>query len=92
MPSSTLLVEGDDDKHVLEQIRRARGISTLIKTERLGGIANLPRRIRASLRASEGNDDVVGVVIDADEDPNARWQSIRGIFTQEGYQNIPHPA
>lgn len=89
MPSSTLLVEGDDDDHVLEQIRRVRGISTHIKVERTSGSANLPRRIRANLRASEGNDDVVGVVVDADADPNARWQSLRGIFTQAGYQNIP---
>ena len=87
--SNALLVEGVDDEHVLRHIGIVRGISSLFEVQNLSGSANLLEHIPTRLGASIGNDDIVGVVIDADANPDSRWRSIRGIFTQEGYQNIP---
>ena len=48
--------------------------------------------IPRQLEASTGQGDIVGVVIDADENPADRWQSIRGLLTHAGYQDVPTRA
>ncbi len=84
----TLLVEGDDDKHVRRNICSKRGISTIDEVQGLGGHTALLEGFSARLKVSQEG-DVVGIVIDADTDPNARWQSIRDRLGGVGYQNVP---
>jgi hypothetical protein len=79
-----LLVEGNDDKHaVLALVTHHQlpddafdiivndGIDLLLKF--------LPTRLK------ESGLEVLGILVDADSDLNARWQSLRGILTQSGY-------
>ena len=87
--SNALLVEGVDDEHVLRHIGIVRGISSLFEVQNLSGSANLLEHIPTRLGASIGNDDIVGVVIDADANPDSRWRSIRNILTGAGYRDIP---
>ena len=87
--SNALLVEGVDDEHVLRHIGVVRGISSLFEVQNLSGSANLLDHIPTRLGASIGNDDVVGIVIDADANPDSRWQSIRNILTSAGYRDVP---
>ncbi len=87
--SNALLVEGVDDEHVLRHIGIVRGISSLFEVQNLAGSANLLEHIPTRLEASIGNDDIVGIVIDADASPYSRWQSIRNILTRAGYREVP---
>ncbi len=86
-----LLVEGNDDKHaVLALITYHQfpdevfeiivndGIDPLLK--------NLPTRLK------EGGREVLGILVDADTDLQARWQSLHGILTQAGYSLPQIPA
>ena len=83
-----LLVEGTDDEHVLKHICGNRDIPHLevkncCSVEQL--IENLG--VRLPLLIQEG--DAIGIVIDADTDISARWQSVRDRITNIGYQNVP---
>ena len=71
-----LLVEGRDDKHVLKHICGNRGLPRLDLIKPLGNVERLLENFPVRLRASNEEGDAVGVVIDADTDLDARWQSI----------------
>ena len=83
-----LMVEGPDDEHVLKHICGNRGVPHLDEVRPHGGAPELLQRIPVQLRLSEER-DVVGVVIDADTDLDARWRSIRDRLVQIGYQDVP---
>jgi hypothetical protein len=83
-----LLVEGDDDKHVLKHICGNRGGPYLDEVRTHGGVDALLKSIPVRLRLSQDG-DIVGVVIDADTDVKARWQSLRDRLVNVGYQNVP---
>ena len=87
--SNALLVEGTDDEHVLRHIAMARSISELFEVQDLFGIENLLQHIPTRLTTVIGNDDVVGIVVDADASADSRWQSIRDILSDVGYGDIP---
>jgi hypothetical protein len=83
-----LLVEGADDEHVLKHICGKRGITSLDEARTHGGVDALLESTQTRLKLSKG-DEVVGVVIDADTDVNARWRSLRDRLVNVGYQNVP---
>lgn len=90
MPGSKiLLVEGIDDEHVLKHICGNRGISPLDEIKNHGGKDELLESIPVRLKGLNGEGDVVGVVIDADTNLDARWQSIKHAFGEAGYQDLP---
>ena len=85
-----LWVAGTDDENVLKRICESRGIPRL-DTVKSDGVARLIESLGVRLKTSyEG--DVIGVVVDADTDISARWQSIRNRITSTsvGYQNVPN--
>src|SRR5271157_1332160 len=53
-------------------------------TEALRCLESVPIRLKAS-----EEDDIVGVVVDADTDLNSRWQSLRDRLLKLGYANVP---
>lgn len=83
-----LLVEGTDDEHVLKHICGNRGISHLDDVKPHGGVERLLDSVPVRLKASEDG-DIVGVVIDADADVAARWQSLRNRLIRVGYAGVP---
>lgn len=85
----TLLVEGKDDQHVIYAIRDIYGIpKNAFTIEEMGGIENV--LAKTDLTLIDGSIDIcLGIVIDADEDLNARWQSVSSILSKAGYQNLP---
>ena len=84
-----LLVEGNDDEHALKHICGNRGIPTLDEVKPHGGATKLLESIPVRLKATSEFGDAVGVVIDADTRPAAtRWQSIRDLLVDVGYQNV----
>ena len=83
-----LWVEGTDDENVLKRICESQDIPHL-DTVKSDGVARLIASLGVRLKTSyEG--DVIGVVVDADTDISARWQSIRNRITSVGYQNVPN--
>jgi len=87
-----LLVEGPDDEHVLKHICGNRGIPKLDDVKPHGGVTNLLESVPVRLKASEDG-DIVGVVIDADTDLAARWESLRDRLVGVGYTGVPeHPT
>lgn len=85
----TLLVEGKDDQHVIYAIRDIYEIpKNTFTIEELGGIENVLKKTDSTL--IDGSIDIcLGIVIDADEDLNARWQSVSSILERAGYKNLP---
>lgn len=83
-----LLVEGPDDAHVLKHICGNRDIAPLDEVKPHGGVDKLLESIPVQLKASEDG-DIVGIVIDADTDVKARWQSLRNCLIRVGYQSVP---
>lgn len=87
-----LLVEGSDDEFVLKHLCGNRGVPRLDDVKSHGGVERLLDSFPVRLKASEDG-DVVGVVIDADTDLSARWQSLRNRLIGVGYQGVPeNPA
>ena len=89
MARRILLVEGTDDEHVIKHICDSHDIDHLDEVRPKGGVAELLQDIPAQLNRMEDAGDVLGVVIDADDSPDARWQSLRDIFVNAGYPNVP---
>ena len=89
MARKILLVEGTDDEHVIKHICGIYEISHLDEVRPEGGAAELLEDVPAELNRMEDTGDVLGVVIDADDSPDARWQSLRDIFVNAGYPNVP---
>jgi len=82
-----LLVEGIDDEKVFEHLCRNRGgplidtITVCKNVEQL--LKHFPIRLKQSDITS------LGVVVDADDKPTSRWQSLRDRLSEAGYKDIP---
>ena len=82
-----LLVEGRDDEYVLKHLCGQRGVQNLDEITPLGSVEWLLENF--PVRLKESDVEALGVVIDADTDIAARWQSLRDRLRKAGYQNVP---
>lgn len=84
-----LLVEGNDDFHVVLAIQGQRSIRILDKKDIVskGGINELIESFPVYLKGSDIR--VLGVIVDADTDLNNRWLSLRNHLIEAGYKNVP---
>ena len=89
MARKIMLVEGTDDEHVIKHICGSYEDLRLDEVKPQGGADELLKAIPNQLRRLYDDGDVVGIVIDAGDSPEARWQSLRNIFDQAGYPNVP---
>jgi hypothetical protein len=87
-----LLVEGPDDQHTLWallQSHEARFRSGLFEVMQKGGIDPLLEDF--SIRLKSSSSERLGLVIDADQDLSARWESIRNRLLLDSPQiSIPN--
>ncbi len=100
-----MLVEGPDDYHVLQHLLTVQGVNQQVSYRLEGRpTASLPPK-EIVFKASGGVNQVLdnlkiqvkivgetkclGVVVDADLDLVARWQSLRNILVNAGYQAVP---
>lgn len=83
-----LLVEGNDDEHVLKAVCGRRNGPYLDEIKAHGGVDRLLESLPVRLKAS-ADGEIVGVVIDADTDLNARWKSLQDRLNEVGYQGVP---
>ena len=87
-----LLVEGQDDLHVVEHLRRRHAeieemppFDVLVKNNNV----ELLRSISGEIK-TEGR-EVVGILIDSDNDVAARWQAVRNRLP-DGYSLADRPT
>lgn len=84
--SSFLLVEGNDDRDVLSELRDQSGISRdWFQINVAGSKSELDQRFVEELLANDRQ--VIGIVRDADENINTSWQSVKDRIerTELGY-------
>ena len=79
-PEKLLLVEGDDDKYVVEHLQRIHGLPTFA-VRSCGPVEQLIAAIGPEL--SNDNRTVLGVLVDADDQPQDRWDEIVKRFAKE---------
>lgn len=87
--SQQLLVEGNDDLHVISSLCEKFEIKESFKIIDCKGIDKLLEQLPTLLKGSE-NLNTIGVVLDADTDLNKRWKEVCNILKKSGkYENIP---
>ena len=86
MPGKMLSVEGRDDQAVLTALWADRHPQMLTFDENRP-VEDLLRKLPTFLKASDV--EALGVVVDADSDLAARWQSLTDKLRVAGYQNVP---
>jgi hypothetical protein len=87
-----LVVEGKNDQHVIwalcEQHRVAETFSVLVPgKDGAGGIEALLADI--PVRLKQRGLEMLGVVVDANQDLLGRWQAITDRLKRSGYENVP---
>ena len=85
-PSRELFVEGPDDQHAIGHLLLRRGCdpSALPAFKESGSKEEVLRAIRVAVRAATGGS--VGFVLDANDDPQATWESARSRLKDVGVE------
>ena len=82
-----LLVEGSDDEHVVAHLCDRSGLARNFDIVQKGGFPELSRSIPVELVVPGRS--VLGVVVDANDKPAARWQAVRD---RCGHRGITLPS
>lgn len=77
-----LLVEGNDDKHVLLALCNQFKVIETFDIIDCGGVENL--LVQIPVRLKQPNINTLGIVIDADSDLNLRWDNLKQLFKAQG--------
>lgn len=91
-PERVLLVEGQDDKHVVRNLCNRHDQIPEFSIREKGGIEKLLEAISPEIKVSARK--AVGIVIDADDDLTARWSAVVHRLGVAGIQppSDPKPA
>ena len=85
-----LLVEGSNDFHVLCGLFKKRKIPTdSFGIKEKGSYEEL--RDGLDLELDVEHVETLGIIVDADEYPDVRWDELKRLLTSLGYSNIPDP-
>ena len=93
MAKKQLIVEGKNDQHVVFAIRDKfklpKSFDVIYPNDEKddsGGVKKMRKYLQGlPIRLKEGNIDVLGIVIDADDEPSSQWQSIKDVFSRFSY-------
>lgn len=82
-----LLVEGINDKHVINNLLKAHDLENLITIRDKEGISNILATLKTEVDA---NQDFLGIVVDANSSLDSRWQSLSDKLKDKeiGYSNV----
>lgn len=84
VPDRVLLVEGRDDKHVVDHICRRHASIAPFKIRGKGGLDELLASIGPELRAPGRR--TLGMVVDANDDIEARWAAVTDRLARAGIE------
>lgn len=82
-----LLVEGNDDRHVVWNLLEQHAFPETFSVEEKGGIEKLLSSFPVHAKGS--GIEAVAVVVDADVDATRRWDAIRNSLINLGFDNCP---
>ncbi len=82
-----LLVEGSDDYHVCYHLLKSHSLHEQLTIVDKNGIDNILQTLEVELIGSGRRR--LGIIIDADNNLETRWQSLRNILVKSNYQNVP---
>lgn len=86
--AKTLLVEGEDDEHVIYSLAVYYNFPKgLFEVRNVGGVSKMPGRVE--LAGVDPDVQVLGILADADTDVQKRWNEILGGLSKAGYTNLP---
>lgn len=86
-PRNTLIVEGDDDEHVLYSLLEHYQVPEQFEVQNKHGITKLLSTLDVELDRS--GLERLGIVVDADTDLASRWRGLRKILLDAGYKKMP---
>jgi hypothetical protein len=89
MGKRVLLVEGPDDEHVVKHICGQRNLGEIDDIIPCESKQQLLEDIGPRLKISADQIATLGIIVDADENMQATWQSLIDRLKTAGYQNIP---
>ena len=84
---AVLLVEGQDDKHVLSNLLFAHGLQLDFEIRDKDGVDSLLSALPMELRRSDLKR--LGIVVDADSPIGDRWKQVRSVLIKVGYVEVP---
>jgi hypothetical protein len=84
---TVLMVEGNDDKHVIMHICGAHALGEIDEIRPYFGKDPLIEGVSVALKESDLM--ALGIVLDADTDISARWDSVRNRLIHSGYDGVP---
>lgn len=92
-PNALLLVEGNDDFHVVHALFKRYNVPVRNQEDPSGGFFSVKDctgidKLLEQTPVQLKNLQKLGLIVDADADIQARWGSLRGIFKNSGY-NLP---
>jgi len=85
-----LLLEGNDDQHVIWALCEKYNVHETFDVIDCGGINKLIEQI--PVRFKQSGIEAIGIIIDADTDLTNRWDSIKSVLTDIGFElpaNLP---
>ena len=88
-PKKTLLVEGEDDEHVVERLRSRFPSIPEFEIKSKDGLSELLKSISAELKIS--GQQVVGIVVDADDDFLKCWNDVAVKLKEAGFDPPDQP-
>jgi len=79
-----LFVEGKDDEHVFYSLLKFHNVPEKFKVQNKGGLDNILELLDVVIDATDL--ERLGIVVDADTDLSARWQSLKDRLRNLGYR------
>ena len=90
-----LLVEGEEDKRVIPELVEANGVpwgnkpkDRIVEIKPLHGIEKLLDKNLINIELKASGLEILGIILDADESPSNRWQSIRNCLIDK-FPDLP---
>jgi hypothetical protein len=83
-----LLVEGNDDFHVLASLFKHHKIPEVFRLNEMGGIERLLETFPVQLKATAI--ERLGIVVDADLSISDRWRAIQRVLRLAGFTGVPN--
>ncbi|OQX78273.1 MAG: hypothetical protein B6D64_07095 [Bacteroidetes bacterium 4484_276] len=77
-----LLVEGKDDLHVFSNIFKKHNVLQSFNIKDKEGIDAIYKSIPIYLKA---DNSTIGVIVDADTDIKSKWQTLKSVLSEKGY-------
>jgi hypothetical protein len=84
---NVLLVEGVDDKHVVEKLLYHANLHEQFTVRGKDGLPNILTTFSVEVQAS--GLQRIGIIVDADISVAERWNQVRGMLARAGYEDVP---